>query len=201
MTTRAAQTSAHAPSARALRAARTLCGEDGRHIYIPNTGWCEENEIAEIIDRETHAGELLEPLERERGIVTTEEQVKSDLEKWNATRRMLRDAIAVLDSLGSQDGEGTTRVQVQERMRKGCANCAEPAIYRYTFLLENFRQNPASSAYRRDDCSRCCDMEIFACGDEACKPKTPEGHDRGYSKHTLGTGNRHMFLEWVEVKP
>jgi len=44
-----------------------------------------------------------------------------------------------------------------------CEECGEPAVYKTTFLLPNCRANPASSAYRRDDCTYCSDREMFVC--------------------------------------
>lgn len=44
-----------------------------------------------------------------------------------------------------------------------CDECGNPASHRITFLLENARRNPASSAYGRDDCSRCSDLDAYAC--------------------------------------
>ena len=45
-----------------------------------------------------------------------------------------------------------------------CEECDWPARYRLTFLLSGVRGNPASSAYGRDDCSRCSDLDLYACG-------------------------------------
>jgi hypothetical protein len=94
-------------------------------------------------------------------------------------------------------GEGETRTTVQKRVRKCCEYCGEYATYRYTYLLKNFRRNPASRGYGRDDCSWASDTEIYTC--PTCQPETPEGHDSGWSRHTLGDGNHHMFLEWQKV--
>ncbi len=44
-----------------------------------------------------------------------------------------------------------------------CQECGYPASWRLTFLHDNARNNPASSAYRHDDCSWCSDEETFAC--------------------------------------
>ena len=44
-----------------------------------------------------------------------------------------------------------------------CEECGEPAVYKATFLLPNCRTNPASSAYRRNDCTHCSDGHIFVC--------------------------------------
>ena len=47
--------------------------------------------------------------------------------------------------------------------RRECCLCGEPAMHRMTFLLENARRNPASSAYRGDDISYRSDAQAFAC--------------------------------------
>ena len=52
----------------------------------------------------------------------------------------------------------TYRVQWHE-----CEICGRPASHKLTFLMPNCRSNPASSAYRHDDCSWCSDYETYAC--------------------------------------
>jgi hypothetical protein len=47
--------------------------------------------------------------------------------------------------------------------KRPCDVCGEPARFRVTYLVENARANPLSSAYGRDDCSWCSDAEAFAC--------------------------------------
>lgn len=51
------------PSAGAMRAARTLIGNDKRYLYVHGTGWLEQLDIAEIIDRETAFQPLCDALE------------------------------------------------------------------------------------------------------------------------------------------
>jgi hypothetical protein len=94
-------------------------------------------------------------------------------------------------------GEQERKVIVRVRSRVECENCGEPAIYRYTFLLTNYRNNPKSKAYGRDDCSWSSDTDVFTCAE--CKPQVPEDHCPAPGKHTLGEGNHHMFLEWREI--
>lgn len=47
--------------------------------------------------------------------------------------------------------------------RQACYECGESATKKHTYLLENCRNNRASSAYGRDDCSWCADDQVFAC--------------------------------------
>jgi hypothetical protein len=54
----------------------------------------------------------------------------------------------------------TTKYKVQWHE---CEICGMPAQHRLTFLMPNCRTNPASSAYRHDDCSWCSDYETYAC--------------------------------------
>ena len=45
-----------------------------------------------------------------------------------------------------------------------CQECGMPAAFRISYLTAgNYRANPASSAYGRDDCTWCSDTETFAC--------------------------------------
>lgn len=98
-------------------------------------------------------------------------------------------------------GEGEVQFVRRERVRRECGNCGEPAVYRWTYLLKNYRSNPQSSAYRQDDCSYCSDHDVYSCAAAECKP--PHDLD-GYS--TSGPGRwevhphtAHMFLEWRET--
>ena len=96
-------------------------------------------------------------------------------------------------------GEGTVETITRRRVRVRCEKCGGIAVYRYTYLLLGFRRNPASKAYGKDDCSWCCDTEVFTCA--TCKPMVPEGHDRGASTFPASARFAHMFLEWERVKP
>lgn len=92
-------------------------------------------------------------------------------------------------------GEGDTKLIRKTRVRIECENCGEPAMKRHTFLLDNARRNPASSAYRRDDCTWCSDAEVFTC--DTCKPATPHGYDM-CSTFSVCERFTHMFLRWQE---
>lgn len=94
-------------------------------------------------------------------------------------------------------GEGETKVIRKTRVRVKCKQCGKPAIYRHTFLLENFRNNPASIGYRRDDCSYCEDAAEYSCA--TCKPDTPDGYVTA-SRYTCGERFSHLFLEWEETE-
>lgn len=59
-----------------------------------------------------------------------------------------------------------------------CEGCGKPAKYRLTFLLKHFRRNPSSTAYGKDDCSWCSDLDVFSC--ERCKhtlTQAPSGYE------------------------
>lgn len=90
-------------------------------------------------------------------------------------------------------GEGETRTQVCRR--RECEECEELAVVRETFLLPHARTNPASSAYRRDDCSWCSDAERWVCDTHKGAP-SPEGFKR-CSSYQASPRFAHMFLEWV----
>jgi len=74
------------------------------------------------------------------------------------------------------EGEVKRYVVTETKMRQKCGECGEPAHYKHTFLLPNARRNPDSSAYRRDDCSRCEDERCFVCRECYLKsqPYTPK---------------------------
>ena len=86
--------------------------------------------------------------------------------------------------------------RVQKRVRRECEACGEPATKCLTFLLKGDRRNPASSAYGRDDCSRCSDAERFACGD--CEQKVEREGVEGMS--WCGTyscpAHEHLMFVW-----
>ena len=96
----------------------------------------------------------------------------------------------VMDKL---KGEDATRMQVRTRVE--CDYCGELATRKRTFLLTGMRRNPASSAYGRDDCSRCSDAHEFLC--DGCRGKTPDGHIK-CSVFKVGETLAHMFLRWEE---
>jgi len=95
-------------------------------------------------------------------------------------------------------GEGERRVQI--RRRRDCDWCGEPATKRVTFLLKNARGNPASSAYRHDDCSWCSDAEAFSC-DECQREAERKAPDGMSWCATFSAAERypHMLLYWDEA--
>lgn len=90
--------------------------------------------------------------------------------------------------------EGQTKTIVKTLVRHDCSACGEPATRQHTFLLENARTNPASSAYRHDDCSWCSDEKVFTC--TTCKPETPDGMH--WCSTFFGERFPHLMLYWVE---
>ena len=103
---------------------------------------------------------------------------------------------AILETL---PGEGEIETITRKRIRVCCDECGEIAVYRHTYLLLGYRRNPASKAYGRDDCSWCCDKEVFTCA--TCKPKTPDDCDSGNTTFPASARFAHMFLEWHTIKP
>jgi len=96
-------------------------------------------------------------------------------------------------------GEGDIEVVTRIRVRSMCDVCGEnPAVFKHTFLLENARRNPASRAYRRDDCSWCEDERVFVC-EEHKNDRTPP---IGYEWCSTFDASRlpHLFLYWRELK-
>jgi len=93
-------------------------------------------------------------------------------------------------------GEGVIERISRIRVRKRCELCDGVAKYKHTYLLEGMRNNPASSAYCKDDCSWCEDAAIFTCG--SCKPETPGGHVQG-SRFECSDRFAHIFLEWENI--
>lgn len=86
---------------------------------------------------------------------------------------------------------------LKTKVRARCHNCGEVATRRFTWMLENYRGNPQSSGYGKDDCSWCHDRQAFACDEQACSPKTPEGYcDEGVWR--WGAGTAYQFMEWHE---
>lgn len=82
-----------------------------------------------------------------------------------------------------------------------CEECGEPATKKVCWLLENFRSNPNSSAYRRDDCSWCADGEpAFSCDvhEQGIRWKPPEGYVSGTTFHRV-PNFEHMFVYWKKV--
>lgn len=88
------------------------------------------------------------------------------------------------------------RVCVSEK----CEECGERATKKITFLYENARRNPASSAYGKDDCSWCEDEKSFACEvhDEKIRRNPPR--DMVWCSTFSRDRFEHMFLRWKETK-
>jgi len=69
---------------------------------------------------------------------------------------------------------GITRTIKQSLNRKRCEfgdydfgegyiDCEKPATHRLTYLRPNARGDPQSTAFHRDDSSRCSDQDVFVC--------------------------------------
>lgn len=99
-------------------------------------------------------------------------------------------------------GEGDRIVIERVRVRQTCGYCSELATYKNTYLDEGYsgaRNNPSSSAYRRDDCSWCSDFDDYVChechsSDE--EDNVPDGH-KWCSTFDIQR-HPHMFLKWEE---
>ena len=91
-----------------------------------------------------------------------------------------------------------TKTVVKHLRRHECEECGAPATYRYTYLLEGMRNNPASSAYCRDDCSYCEDDAIFSCC-RCGRPPTPGGYVDA-SRYKYCEKWEHLFNYWDEVE-
>lgn len=98
-------------------------------------------------------------------------------------------------TLENLPGEGEVQTITKVRQRKTCEICGEFAHFKHSYLLENYRNNPSSTAFRKDDCSWCSDVDVFTCLE--CQPETPEGCDSGRSTFPANERFAHMFLEWV----
>lgn len=105
-------------------------------------------------------------------------------------------AIATVEKL---PGEGEVQRIVRERVRVCCDECGEPAAYKHTFLLDNARRHPASSAYGKDDCSWCEDAHTFVCEEHKGLRHAPDGMS-WCSTFTASPRFAGMFLEWKERK-
>lgn len=97
--------------------------------------------------------------------------------------------------------EGETRTITEKRVRRACQECGGRAMFKLCYLLEGGRGNPASSAYRRDDCSWCSDLDLYLCA-ECSSNGTRHPHQAGYAAAaTFPAKERfaHMFLTWKTV--
>ena len=101
-----------------------------------------------------------------------------------------------VETMDTLPGEGETRTTTEILTRATCDECGEPAHFKHSYLLEgNARNNPASSAYRRDDCSWCEDEKRYTC--RTCKRPSVDGYS-WCSTFPAKAGFKHMFLTWVE---
>ncbi len=80
--------------------------------------------------------------------------------------------------------------------RRQCEECGAEATLKHTFLLPNPRNNPASSAYGRDDCTWCSDNQMFLCDD--CKRPEIDGYEwcATFNADKMPT----LFKQWHEEK-
>ncbi len=107
-----------------------------------------------------------------------------------------------MDTLDVLPGEGIEKTITTRRVRRACDNCGEPAHYRCTYLLPDARRNPASSAYRRDDCTWSSDLEKFYCA-KCCNHGNRWPHQEGYETCSIFPANERfadLFLTWEEKK-
>jgi hypothetical protein len=95
-------------------------------------------------------------------------------------------------------GEGEIKTTTRRHVRRTCCVCGEPAHYKKTFLYENYRSNPASSAYRHDDCSYCEDACAFVCREHLRADVKPERMEE-CSTFPASARFAHMLLHWEEV--
>lgn len=80
-----------------------------------------------------------------------------------------------------------------------CEVCRLPAAYRLTFILRGGRQNPASTAYNRDDCGWCSDLDKYACRKHQMQLWVWHGAYESCASFQL-KHFRHMGFYWRRVK-
>ena len=95
-------------------------------------------------------------------------------------------------------GEGKVEIIERTRCRHECTECGEPADFRHSHLLDGARRNPASSAYRRDDCYWCSDAETYSCAKHESNRNSPDGHSWCSTFALLKYP--HMGLYWRDKK-
>lgn len=99
-------------------------------------------------------------------------------------------------------GEGDVKVSIETRVRRECDNCGEAATKKHNYCFVNGRSNPASSMYRRNDCSYCSDASAFscdACNEEVRRACCPDGMNWA-STFSITPAFESMFLHW-ESRP
>ena len=101
------------------------------------------------------------------------------------------------ETLDVLPGEGEEKTVRSIRCRHECDECGEVAHFKKTYLLDNARRNPASSAYGRDDCSWCSDKDVYLC--KECKAPRIDGYGE-CSTFPAVERFAHMFLYWHELK-
>lgn len=103
------------------------------------------------------------------------------------------------ETMETLPGENETQTITRVRKRRVCEFCGEPAHFKQTFLLPNARNNPASKAYGRNDCSWCSDAHQFSCRGGPCTRKARVLD--GYGECSIFPAIErfaHMFLYWEE---
>jgi len=97
--------------------------------------------------------------------------------------------------------EGDAFEMIKTCKRQECEECGELATVKHTFLYSNARTNPASKAYRHDDCSWCADDVIYLC-EECNKNKSRYNYEKEKEMEWCSTFNYvrmpHLFLFWEE---
>ncbi len=104
-----------------------------------------------------------------------------------------------IETLEALPGEGEIKIVEKRRLRNECDVCGEPAHFKHTFLFENARGNPASSAYRHDDCSWCEDAHRYVCKEHHKDKDAPPGTS-WCSTFPASERFAHLFLYWEEVE-
>lgn len=100
--------------------------------------------------------------------------------------------------------EGDVRIVVERYERRKCDECDELAVFKFTWLLEGFRHNPASTGYGRDDCTYCSDLDAYRC--RKCAPSNdwlpdPDGYLASGRAEYLPdkSHSRRLFMEWHQL--
>ena len=102
-----------------------------------------------------------------------------------------------MDTLEILPGEGTVEIKSRIRSRIKCEICGNPAHFKHTFLLENARNNPQSTAFGRDNCGWCEDSKQFVCRAHEKYQTAPDGQ---FLCATFPATKQfaHLFLYWKE---
>ncbi len=106
------------------------------------------------------------------------------------------------DNTPKLPGEGEIKTIVKTCVRRECENCGEPATQRHSYLNDGpcgARNNPASSAYGRDDCTWSSDHDLYTCNtctQRECSNSIPSGYN--WCSTFKVERFPHMFLVWKE---